>query len=162
MPLAGVLAIGLFVCGAVHANAQTTPDFTGRWEISQTKSSPGAIGNNAKVSFPSELIVAQKAAELHVEMRFPRSEPLKVAYKLDGSEIRIALPSDVTETARTAWDGSRLTITARRVVSTAFGEFVTDIKETWNRAGNVLTIQKTHSSSGVADTETAVFEEEQP
>ena len=64
----------------------------------------------------------------------------------------------VVEKASAVWQGDRLTITAHRVVSTRFGEFVTDTKETWNRTENLLTIQKTLTSAGVTDTQTAVFD----
>ncbi|MBI3046809.1 MAG: hypothetical protein HYY76_00705 [Acidobacteria bacterium] len=138
-------------------SAQAKPDFSGSWKINQAKSSAGATGNNAKVSFPSELVVTQQAGAVHVEIRFPRTDPVKVTYTADGSEVAVPIPG-VTEKARAAWDGDRLVITARRVVSTAFGEFITDTKEIWTRTGDVLTIQKTQSSEGLSETETAVFD----
>jgi hypothetical protein len=155
-------AIALALASPSSVAAQGQRDFSGHWNISQTKSSAGATGNNATISFPSELVIEQHPAELHVESRYPRAAPVKTVYRLDGSEITINLPSSVTERARAAWDGDRLIITARRVVSSAFGEFVTDIKETWSRAGNVLTVQKTQSADGVTDAETAVFDRDQP
>jgi hypothetical protein len=155
-------AIVLALANPMSAVAQAQPDFSGHWKISQAKSSTGATGNNATISFPSELVIKQQPDELHVDSRYPRAAPLTTVYKLDGSEITINLPSSVTENARTTWDGDRLIITARRVVSSAFGEFVTDIKETWSRAGNVLTVQKTQSADGVTDAETAVFDRDQP
>lgn len=102
-------------------------------------------------------MITQHPAELHVELRYPRSEPLKTIYRLDGSEIVINLPSSVVERAKAGWEGDRLVISARRVVSSAFGDFVTDSKETWSGTADVLTIQKTQSSDGVIDAETAVF-----
>ncbi|MET0212595.1 MAG: hypothetical protein ABW292_06315, partial [Vicinamibacterales bacterium] len=155
-------ALAVVLANPISAAAQVQPDFSGHWKISQTKSSIGATGNNATISFPSELVIKQQPAELHVESRYPRSAALTTVYKLDGSEITINLPSSVTEKARARWEGGNLIITARRVVSSAFGEFVTDIKETWSRAGNVLTVQKTQSADGVTDAETAVFDRDQP
>jgi hypothetical protein len=154
-------ALALALADPISAAAQAQPDFSGHWKISQAKSSTGATGNNATISFPSELVIKQQPAELHVESRYPRSAALTAVYKLDGSEITINLPSSVTEKARARWEGGNLIITARRVVSSAFGEFVTDIKETWSRAGNVLTVQKTQSADGVTDAETAVFDRDQ-
>ena len=154
--------LAVVLANPIIAAAQAQPDFSGHWKISQTKSSIGATGNNATISFPSELVIKQHPAELQVESRYPRSAPLTTVYKLDGSEITINLPSSVTEKARATWEGGNLIITARRVVSSAFGEFVTDIKETWSRAGNVLTVQKTQSADGVTDAETAVFDRDQP
>jgi hypothetical protein len=135
-------------------------DFSGKWEISGAKSSPGAIGNGARVTFASELIISQQPAELHVDMRYPRTDPVIAVYKLDGSEITVGTHAGITETARVTPDGDKLIITARRVVASAFGDFVTDTKEVWTRNGNVLTIVKTATSAGASATETAVFERE--
>lgn len=159
-----LIAIAVLVLAAVPAltRAQEGPDFTGRWEISQAKSSPGAIGNNAKVSFPSELIIQRRAAELQVEMRIPRTDSVTAVYKLDGSEITVSTPAGIAEKAKAMWDGSKLVIAARRVVSSAFGDFITDTKEVWTRSGNVLTIGKTATSDGISATETAVYDKEQP
>lgn len=140
------------------ALAQARPDFSGSWRISQAKSSGGATGNNAKVSFPSEVVIRQNPAELHVVTTFPRSDPVTAVYKLDGSEITVAISAGITEKARAMWDGDKLVIAARRVISSAFGDFVSDTKEIWSRTGNALTVQKTQSSEGLAATETAVFD----
>jgi hypothetical protein len=149
--------------GAAAPAAQTRPDLSGRWEISQSKSSPGAIGNGAKISFASELILTQSPGELRVEMRYPRTpDPIVAVYKFDGSETTVTLSEGSTEKAKAAWEGEKLVVTARRVVSTAFGNFITDSKEAWSRAGNVLTIQKTQTSDGLSDNETAIFDLDRP
>jgi hypothetical protein len=145
------------IAAMVGLVAQTQPDVSGHWKINQAKSSAGATGNNAKVSFASELVVSQQGTDLRVEIRFPRTDPVVAVYRLDGGEVAVPVPG-VTEKARAAWEGGRLVITARRVVSTAFGDFVTDTKEVWSGTGDVLTIQKTQSSEGLSETETAVFE----
>jgi hypothetical protein len=156
-----MVAVALTAVPAL-AIAQARPDFSGKWEVSQAKSSAGATSNSANIAFPSELIVTQRPAELHVEARFPRSEPQTTVYKLDGSEITAGTPEGVTEKAKAAWDGNTLVITARRVVASAFGDFVTDSKETWTRTGNVLTITKTETSDGLVNNERAVYDRDQP
>ena len=50
---------------------------------------------------------------------------------------------------------------AASVIFTPFGDVVTDTKDTWSRAGNVLTIVKALTAEGVSDTETAVFGKDQ-
>jgi hypothetical protein len=160
--LVSVAAVALVV-GPALTLAQVRPDFSGRWGISQANSSAGAVGNSAKVIFPSELIVMQHPGELHVEMRFARAaDTITAVYKFDGSDITLSTPAGITETARATWEGQQLVITARRVVSTAFGDFVTDTKEMWSRTGNVLTVRKTQSTDGLAATETAIFEYGKP
>jgi len=156
------VSIAALVLAALPAQAlaQARPDFSGRWKVSQSKSSPGAVGNNATVAIASEMIVIQRPSELQVELRFPRTEtPTTAVYTFDGSEVVVdGTPDDVTEKARVMWDGNALVITARRLVSTAFGDFVTDTEEVWSRSGDVLTIQKTRTSESVSNSETAVFE----
>jgi hypothetical protein len=149
-----LLAVLLAVASA---HAQEGPDFSGTWEISQARSTPGALGNQAKVAFASELIVQQRGGELHVEMRTPRQDTISAVYRLDGSEITVKTPPGIVETARARLEGSTLVITARRVVSSAFGDFVTDTKESWTRSGTVLTVLKTASADNVVATETGVY-----
>jgi len=151
------MVVTLVAAVSMASAAQAPPDFSGHWKINQAKSSAGATGNNAKVSFPSELVVAQQGGDLRVEIRYPRTDPVIAIYKLDGGEVAVPVPG-VTEKAKAAWEGGRLVIAAQRVVSTPFGNFVTDTREVWSRSGDVLTIRKTQSSEGLAETETAVFE----
>lgn len=159
--IASVAALVLVTAPAL-ALAQARPDLSGSWKISQAKSSAGATGNNAKVSFPSELLIKQNPAELHVVRTFPRTDPVMAVYKLDGSETAVAISAGITEKAKAMWEGDKLVIIARRVISSAFGDFVTDTKEIWSRSGNVLTVQKTQSAEDLTDTETAVFDRALP
>ena len=118
-----------------------------------------AAGNAATISFGSELIVTQSPTEVKVEARYPRVEqPQIVVFMLNGTEVTVPLPEGITEKAKASWEGERLVITARRVVSTQFGDFESETKEVWNRMGNVLTIQKTLTADGVTSNETAWFD----
>ena len=158
MWLQSLAAVALIAVPA-SAAAQTHQDYSGRWALSQARSTRGAAGNGAIISFGSELIVTQSATEVRVEARYPRVEQTQiVVFKLDGSEVNVPLPEGITEKAKAAWAGDRLAITARRVVSSAFGDFVSETKEIWNRMGNVLTIQKTLTADGVTSNETAWFD----
>jgi hypothetical protein len=143
----------------VSIDAQARQDYSGRWVLSQAKSTRGAAGNAAVISFGSELIVAQSPAEVKVEARFPRVEQTQIiAFTLDGAEVTVPHADGITEKAKASWEGDRLVITARRVVSTQFGNFESETKEVWNRMGNVLTIQKTLTADGVTNEETAWFD----
>ena len=155
-----VAALALAAVGA--AQEQLGPDLSGRWQVSQARSSAGALGNSAKVSFASELVVEERPGGLQVEMRIPRTDSVTAVYKFDGSEIAVGTPAGVVEKAKAAWEGQTLVITARRTVSSAFGEFVTDTRESWTRNGDILTIRKTATSDGISATETAVYEKAKP
>jgi hypothetical protein len=153
------LVVFALIAVPAAALAQTHQDYSGKWALSQAKSTRGAAGNGAIISFGSELVVTQSPTEVKVESRYPRVEATQiVAFKLDGSEVTVPLPEGISEKAKAAWDGDRLVITAHRVVSSAFGDFSSDTKETWNRMGNVLTIQKTLNADGVISNETAWFD----
>jgi hypothetical protein len=156
--LIALAAIALLTA-PVSATAQTHQDYSGKWALSQSKSTPGAAGNAATISFGSELVITQSASELKVEARFPRVEQTQIAvFKFDGSEVTLPLSEGVVEKAKAAWQDDKLTIAARRVVSSNFGDFVSETKETWSRAGNLLTIEKTVTSDGFNDTQKAVFD----
>ena len=160
IPLAVTALAAAAVVAGVGAVAQEQrgPALSGRWHVSQARSSPGALGNSAKVSFASELIVQERSGDLHVELRIPRTDSVTAVYKLDGTEVTVGTPDGIVEKAKAAWDGQALVVTARRTVSSAFGDFVTDTRETWTRSGDILTIQKTSTSDGISATETAVYE----
>jgi hypothetical protein len=156
--LVSIVAIALLAVPASTA-AQAHQDYSGRWALSQAKSTPGAAGNGATISFGSELVITQSPTELRVEMRFPRVEQTQIAvFRLDGSEVTLPLPDGIVEKAKAVWEGDKVVISARRVVSTQFGDFVSETKETWSQMGNVLTIQKTLTADGVTDSQTAVFD----
>ncbi len=158
--LPSIVAIA-FLAVASSATAQAHQDYSGRWALSQSKSTPGAAGNAATISFGSELVVTQSPTELKVEMRYPRVEQTQIAvFKFDGSEVTLPLSEGVVEKAKAAWEGDKVVITARRVISTQFGEFVSETKETWSRTGSLLTIRKTLTADGVTDNQTAVFDQQ--
>jgi hypothetical protein len=156
--LLSIAAIALLAVPA-SATGQAHQDYSGRWALSQSKSTPGAAGNGATISFGSEVIVTQSPTELRVESRFPRVEQTQISvFKFDGSEVTLPLSEGVVEKAKAAWEGDKVVITARRVVSTQFGDFVSETKETWSVTGNLLTIQKTLTADGVVDIQKAVFD----
>lgn len=139
--------------------AQAHQDYSGQWVLSQSKSTRGAAGNGAVISFGSELIITHTPTEVKIEARYPRVEQTQiVVFKLDGTEVTVPLPEGITEKAKASWEGDKLVIMARRVVSTQFGNFESETKEIWNRMGNVLTIQKTLTADGVTNNETAWFD----
>jgi hypothetical protein len=156
--LLSIAAVALLAVPA-PAKAQAHQDYSGKWALSQSKSTPGAAGNAATISFGSEVLVTQSATELKVESRFPRVEATQiVVFKFDGSEVTTPVAEGVVEKSKASWQGDKVVITARRVVSSQFGDFVSETKETWTRNGNLLSIQKTLTADGVNDSQTAVFE----
>src|SRR5689334_10511219 len=83
-----------------RVTAQEHQDYSGKWALSQSKSTPGAAGNGATISFGSELVITQSPTELKVEARFPRVEEAQMmVFKFDGSEVTLPLSEGVVEKA---------------------------------------------------------------
>lgn len=152
------LGLALLVGVAPVSVAQSRPDFSGSWKFNQSKSTRGIAGNTPNVPFPSQLVVKQTATELHLEGTSVRQAPVKAVFKLDGSKVTIEAPRGITETGEATFEGATLVVTTRRSFSSPAGETVVDFREVWTLNGNVLTIQKTRTTSGESDTETAVYD----
>ena len=155
-----VLTLGLALLVGVSpvSLAQSRPDFSGTWKFNQSKSTRGIAGNTPNVPFPSQLVVKQTATELYVEGTSVRQAPLKAVFTLDGSKVTLEAPRGITETGEATFEGATLVVTMRRSFSSPAGETIVDFKEVWTLNGDVLTIQKTRTTGGESDTETAVYD----
>lgn len=138
--------------------AQAKPDFSGKWTFNQSKSSRGTSGNSPVIPFPTELVIKQTPAELHLQTSTVRQEGHEAVYKFDGSEIEVDAPEGITEKAKAIWDGPKLVISSRRSFSSPAGEIVMEFKETWTLNDSILTIEKSRTAEGQTDTVKAVFE----
>jgi hypothetical protein len=156
--IAIVLGLALVLGVAPGALAQSTPDFSGKWKLNQTKSSPGIAGNTPNIAFPSELVVKQAGGELVVQSTSVRQAPVSANYKLDGSKITVAAPRGINETAEAKLDGPKVVIMSRRSFSSPAGDQVVNFKEVWSVDANVLTIEKTRIEEGETATEKGVYE----
>ncbi len=145
---------------ALHATAfaQTAPDFTGTWRLSEAKSGPNVGGNGPLVPFASQLVVTQTPTELHVAASSVRQEPASAVFKLDGSKVTMQAPAGITETGEAKVDGSHLVITSRRSFTSPLGETVVEFKEVWTLEGTTLTVEKTRIDEGGSATQKAVYD----
>lgn len=155
-----VITLGLALTLGVHAEAlaQARPDFSGTWTFNQGKSSPGTAGNAPDLSFPTEIVVKQTPAELHVASSTVRQKPLTAVYKLDGSKVTVEMPSGISETGEARFDGANVVVTSRRSFSSPAGDVVVEFKDVWSLNGNVLTIEKTRTSDGDSTTAKGTFD----
>lgn len=152
------LTVALAAAPLAGALAQARPDLSGTWQLNYDKSGRGVSGNSPDVVFPSQLVVAQSPTELAVKVASVRQAPFSAVYKLDGSRINVQAPAGITETAEARFDGATLVITSRRSFPSPAGEVVTEFKEIWKVSGNVLTVSKTVTQAGEAQSESAVYE----
>lgn len=104
------------------ANAQTRPDFSGRWVIPPEagRGGRGATSGSPGSGWGSDITITQDPKNLTVEyVFFGRGDlqpPLKFAYALDGSETknRVMMGRGIEErVSKTDWDGNKLVIITR-------------------------------------------------
>jgi hypothetical protein len=152
-----MLSVGVSLAVAT-ALAQAKPDFTGTWSYNQAKSSPGTAGNSPDLTFPTEIVVKQSPTDLEVASSTVRQKPVTAVYKLDGTSVKVQMPSGITETGAAKLEGSNLVITSRRSFNSPAGEVVVEFKEVWTMAGNALTIEKTRTSEGDSFTAKGMFD----
>ena len=149
--LAAVIAIPAIV------SAQGRPDFSGVWVYNQAQSGRGTSGNSPVVSFPTELHIKHLSGELQWEGRTVRQDPVSAVFKLDGSEVAMKGDPETTMKGKAMLDGDRLVITSSRSYSSPAGDIVTEYKEVYSLAGDVLTVEKTQSTGGISNTLKAVY-----
>ena len=152
------LGAGLILGAQTVAFAQTRPDFSGTWRISQAKSGRNVVGNNPDVQFASQLEVKQTPTEISVLEASVRQQSLSATYKLDGSKVNVQAPEGITQTGAAKIEGSNLVIMSRRSFSSPAGDIVVDFKEVWSLDGNALTIEKTRTQSGDSSTQKAIYD----
>jgi arylsulfatase len=135
----------LAVLVVTSANAQTSPDFSGRWVIppERGRGARGASQGSPGSGWGSEITIAQDAKNLIVEYVFfgpgDMQPPLKFVYALDGSETknRVMMGRGIEErVSKTAWDGNKLVITT----SFAFPDPVTG-KSTTTDMKQILSLE---------------------
>jgi hypothetical protein len=112
----------LAVLVVTSANAQTRPDFSGRWVI-PVEGGRGVRGGgrgSPGSGWGPDMTITQDAKNLTVEYVFfgpgDMQPPLKFVYALDGSETknRVMMGRGIEErVSKTAWDGSKLVITTQ-------------------------------------------------
>jgi hypothetical protein len=157
--IAAGMGFALTLAAPTETLAQTRPDFSGTWRISQAKSSRNVVGNTPDIQFPSQLDVKQSATDIAVTATSVRQQPVSATYKLDGSKVSVQAPQGITETGEAMVNGSTLVITSRRSFSSPAGDVVVDFKEVWTVSGNELTIEKTRTQVGdTPSTQKAVYD----
>jgi len=120
-----VLSVAAVVLWATAAFAQGKPNFAGKWTREAPAGGAAAAGGGGGGGgrggggggFGMECTITQDANTLTVEYMAGQN-PLKLAYKLDGSESKNSMPgrgggaaTEVTSTAK--WEGSKLVITTK-------------------------------------------------
>ena len=152
-----LVALAAILAAPALVSAQAKPDFSGVWVYSQAQSARGTSGNSPVVSFPTELHIKHLPGELHWEGRTVRQDSVSAVFRLDGSEVAMKGDPETTIKGAAVLEGDKLVITSSRSYSSPAGDIVTEYKEVYSLAGDVLTVEKTQSTGGIANTLKAVY-----
>jgi hypothetical protein len=113
--LVWVLAAGAILPAALSAQAR--PNFSGTWKFASSAPANYPGSNGWGVPSPT-VVLTQTAAELTIESGQFGANPMKVVYKLDGSDTIWEAPSSsqsgstaiVKWRTKARWDGNRLVL----------------------------------------------------
>jgi hypothetical protein len=111
-PYALVLALAL----PVIAHGQAKPDFSGTWMVNEKE--PSTYNGSNGWGVPSTMVIKQSATEITIESGQFAAQPMRVVYKLDGSDniwdASGSSQSGVTTTVKwrtkAKWDGDKLVL----------------------------------------------------
>ena len=100
------------------------------------------------LSIATRLVIRQSASEVSIDGNTGSENAIvTTVYKLDGSEHDIPGPIGWETRAKSAWDGKVLTVAIRRSVHGPEGELVFDIRETYSRMGDTLTVERSQGKT---------------
>jgi len=143
-----VLAIAVGAVLPHVATAQGRPDFSGVWKhVSSVPANyPGS--NGWGVPSPA-IVIKQSAAELVIESGQYGREPMKIVYKLDGSDTIWEAPSFsqsgstaiVKWRTKASWDGTRL-------VLYTWNTALNQMRDIMSLSGGTLTIVRATEQPG--------------
>ena len=132
--------LAALVAAVTALSTQTVPSFAGKWSLVSDANAPGASGGalpakglgNMGSGWGSDITISQDAATLTIEYdRFPERDlqpPVRLAYRLDGSESRntLLMGRGVQEQVATAsWKDEQIVITTTHRVASAGAREVT-------------------------------------
>jgi hypothetical protein len=152
-----LVAVSAVLAVPAITSTQGKPDFSGVWIYNQAQSGRGTSGNSPVVSFPTELHIKHLPGELQWEGRTVRQDPVSAVFKLDGTEVVMKGDPETTMKGKAVLEGDKLVITSSRSYSSPAGDIVTEYKEVYSLAGDMLTVEKTQSTGGISNTLKAVY-----
>lgn len=153
LPAAILLAVALPVSGF----AQARPDFSGTWK--HVSSMPANYPGSNGWGVPSPTIaIRQNAGEIAIESGQFGSQPMKVVFKLDGTDTIWDAPSSsqsgntaiVKWRTKASWDGSRL-------VLYTWNTALNQMRDILSLSGNTLTIVRATEQPGPSTNATLTY-----
>jgi hypothetical protein len=151
------LLLALILMVPVTAGAQSRPDFSGTWKF--TTSNPPNYPGSAGWGVPSPtMTLRQTATEITIESGQFGAQPMKVVYKLDGSDTIWDAPSTTQSGSTTVvkwrtkakWDGNRL-------ILYTWNTALNQLRDTMSLSGGALTVVRATEQPGPSTTATLTY-----
>lgn len=138
-----VMALVILIMAA-PAGAQDEPsDLSGTWLLQADADTARSRRPITGLSIATELVIRQSPAAVTLDTNTGTGNTIvTTTYALDGGQHPIPGPIGWDTSARSAWDGSTLVVSIRRSVQGPDGELVFDIRETYSREADTLTLER--------------------
>jgi hypothetical protein len=138
-----------FLTVAAPLLAQSIPsDLSGNWLLEADAEAARNRRPITGLSIATQLTIRQSATEVSIDSNTgSENSNVTTVYRLDGSEHAIPGPIGWDTRAKSAWDGKTLTVAIRRSVQGPEGELVFDIRETYVRTGDTLTVERSQGKT---------------
>lgn len=142
--LTALMTVVALALGTATVFAQARPNFAGKWTLDPASAPApggGGRGGGRGGGLGSELTIAQDATTVTLDYvgggRNPG--PVKLTYKLDGSENRNAGFGGTEQVSKAVWDGNALVVTT----TIAFGDNSFDQIRKFSLEGGNLIVETT-------------------
>jgi hypothetical protein len=151
------LFVVVTVCASLTAAAQGRPNFSGTWKFSSSNPAGYPGSNGWGVPSPT-MMVTQTATELTIESGQFGTNPMKVVYKLDGSDTIWEGPSSSQSgnTAVVKWR-TKASWDANRLVLYTWNTALNQMRDIMSLNGGTLTIVRATEQPGPSTNATLTY-----
>lgn len=138
--LTALTTVAALVLASAAVFAQAKPNFAGKWTLEPAAApAPGGGGRGGRGGLGQELTIAQDATTLTLDYvgggRNPG--PVKLTYKLDGSDSTNAGMGGMEQVSKAVWEGEKLVVTT----ALNFGGNSVEQKRTFSLEGGNLIVE---------------------
>ena len=126
----------------------TSSDLSGTWILEADAEAARNRRPITGLSIATRLVVRQSASEVSIDSNTGSENAIvTTVYKLDGTEHPIPGPIGWDTRAKGTWQGGKLSIAIRRSVQGPEGELVFDIRETYMRMQDTLSVERSQGKT---------------
>lgn len=152
-----VAFLAILVAVPVLVSAQARPDFSGSWKHASSMPANYPGSNGWGIPSPT-IVITQNAAEITIESGQFGRQPMKVVFKLNGTDTVWEGPSSsqsgstaiVKWRTKASWDGTRL-------VLYTWNTALNQMRDIMSVSGNTLTIVRATEQPGPSTNATLTY-----